>query len=148
MIIFSFVRNMKDWVFRTTTRSVEIINIALLAHLTYVLDRHAERFVSLVGYGFDYINTPILMSVAAAMAAAQFTGLLSDSCSRCRRFSGFVLVGGAVVWLFVGSVVLLDSTAAIELGLGKSFSGVYFVFATLCYLAAEVIGEYIKSRME
>lgn len=145
---FRFVRNMQEWVFRTTTRGVEIVNITLLAHLTFALADSNLSAITPHGFTIASIDTSIAACVTAAMAAAQFTGLFSDTCSRCRKFSGLLLSLSAVVWLFAASVVYVDYTSVYTLGVGYAFAGVYTVVAVLCYLAAEVIREYVKMRME
>lgn len=144
---FRFVRNMQEWVFSTATRSVEIINIVLLAHLSYTTVKSGIHAISPQGFPVTQLDLSIAGCVFAAMAASQFAGLFSDDCSRCRKFSGLLLAASAIVWLTVAAFVYIDCDNAALLGIGAAYSSVYSVVALLCYLAAEVISEYIKVRM-
>lgn len=145
---FRFVRSMQEWTFSTTTRSVELINIALLTHLLVVLLRSDMTGLIINGVPLDQLRIPVFAASVGAIAAAQLVNLLAENCIRCRKTSGLLLCTSSLVWLFLVSVITADHTAAAQLGLSKSFVSVYVVCAALCYLSAEVIREYVKSRTE
>lgn len=146
--MFRFVKEMREWTFSTTTRSIEIINIALLAQLVFAIGISQLSSIQFTSLGLSNIHTTPLIAVLMLIALLQTLGLLTDSCSRCRKVSGALLALSAMVWLTTGTVMLYDDVLADNLKIRTSFAIVYYVAAVLCYLAAEFIREYIKARME
>lgn len=145
---FKFVRSMQEWTFSTTTRSVELLNIALLAHLTILLSSNRMDGINIHGIPLEQLRVPVFLGIVAVLTLAQFISLVSEKCEKCRKFSGFLLSLSSLLWLFVISVALSDYAAAAALGISKSYVSVYGLTAVLCYFAAEFIREYLKTNAE